>query len=201
MGQRCNGPTKASCSGARKHGESSVILELMTRDARPPSRPRAWRALAAAAAGAAARQQRAGASGARGSTSISAATGRGAASCARRGSSARRWRSTASAPLARSCGCCPSAIRIRRSTRRSRCWSSISTSRDIAPALVRALRDGDAGRVRLRPRSRALRRDRRGATISIYVSPKSGRAVSAEAGEPYKDRLLRCRLPDGRDTV
>jgi DNA repair protein RecO (recombination protein O) len=23
-----------------------------------------------------------------------------------------------------------------------------------------------------------------------YVSPKSGRAVSAEAGEPYKDRLL-----------
>jgi DNA repair protein RecO (recombination protein O) len=25
----------------------------------------------------------------------------------------------------------------------------------------------------------------------IYVSPKSGRAVSAEAGEEYKDRLLR----------
>ena len=25
----------------------------------------------------------------------------------------------------------------------------------------------------------------------IYVSPRSGRAVSAEAGEPYKDRLLR----------
>lgn len=25
----------------------------------------------------------------------------------------------------------------------------------------------------------------------IYVSPKSGRAVSAEAGEPYRDRLLR----------
>ena len=24
----------------------------------------------------------------------------------------------------------------------------------------------------------------------IYVSPRSGRAVSAEAGEPYKDRLL-----------
>src|SRR5262245_45087673 len=30
-----------------------------------------------------------------------------------------------------------------------------------------------------------------GATSSlIYVSPKSGRAVSAEAGEPYKDRLF-----------
>jgi DNA repair protein RecO (recombination protein O) len=28
----------------------------------------------------------------------------------------------------------------------------------------------------------------------IYVSPKSARAVSAEAGEPYRDRLL--RLPD-----
>jgi DNA repair protein RecO (recombination protein O) len=25
----------------------------------------------------------------------------------------------------------------------------------------------------------------------IYVSPKSGRAVSASAGEPYKDRLFR----------
>jgi DNA repair protein RecO (recombination protein O) len=24
----------------------------------------------------------------------------------------------------------------------------------------------------------------------VYVSPKSGRAVSADAGEPYKDRLL-----------
>ena len=30
-----------------------------------------------------------------------------------------------------------------------------------------------------------------GATANlVYVSPKSGRAVSAEAGEPYKDRLL-----------
>jgi DNA repair protein RecO (recombination protein O) len=28
----------------------------------------------------------------------------------------------------------------------------------------------------------------------IYVSPKSGRAVCAEAGEPYKDKLF--RLPD-----
>ena len=27
-------------------------------------------------------------------------------------------------------------------------------------------------------------------TDLVYVSPKSGRAVSAEAGEPYKDRLL-----------
>ncbi len=25
----------------------------------------------------------------------------------------------------------------------------------------------------------------------IYVSPKSGRAVSASAGEPYRDRMLR----------
>jgi DNA repair protein RecO (recombination protein O) len=25
----------------------------------------------------------------------------------------------------------------------------------------------------------------------IYVSPRSGRAVSASAGEPYRDRLLR----------
>ena len=27
-------------------------------------------------------------------------------------------------------------------------------------------------------------------TDLVYVSPNSGRAVSAEAGEPYKDRLL-----------
>ncbi len=27
-------------------------------------------------------------------------------------------------------------------------------------------------------------------TDLVYVSPKSGRAVSAEAGEPYKERLL-----------
>ena len=29
-------------------------------------------------------------------------------------------------------------------------------------------------------------------TDLVYVSPKSGRAVSSEAGEPYKDRLLAC---------
>ena len=27
----------------------------------------------------------------------------------------------------------------------------------------------------------------------VYVSPRSGRAVSAEAGEPYKERLLALR--------
>lgn len=42
------------------------------------------------------------------------------------------------------------------------------------------------------------------ATDLVYVSPKSGRAVSADAGAPYRDRLLavpaflRPRGPDGR---
>lgn len=37
----------------------------------------------------------------------------------------------------------------------------------------------------------------------IYVSPKSGRAVSADAGEPYRDRLLRLPafLARGRQTA
>lgn len=37
----------------------------------------------------------------------------------------------------------------------------------------------------------------------VYVSPKSGRAVSAEAGEPYRDRLLRLPpfLIKGRQSV
>ena len=36
----------------------------------------------------------------------------------------------------------------------------------------------------------ALRGERVWPTISIYVSPRTGRAVSREAGEPYRDRLL-----------
>ena len=37
----------------------------------------------------------------------------------------------------------------------------------------------------------AMRRDRRDATSSTYVSPKSGRAVSRAAGAPYAERMLR----------
>ena len=54
-----------------------------------------------------------------------------------------------------------------------------------------ALRIADAGRARLRARSSMLRGDRRRASDLSYVSPKSGRAVSRRAGEPWQDRLLR----------
>jgi DNA repair protein RecO (recombination protein O) len=40
-------------------------------------------------------------------------------------------------------------------------------------------------------------------TDLVYVSPKSGHAVSAKAGEPYRDKLLRLPaflLPDGAAT-
>ena len=56
-----------------------------------------------------------------------------------------------------------------------------------------ALRTATARRARLRPRSRACAATGTRADL-VYVSPKSGRAVSRAAGAPYADRLL--RLPD-----
>ncbi len=57
-----------------------------------------------------------------------------------------------------------------------------------APLLVR-LRTGGAAAPRVRRRSLGMRST--GATEDlVYVSPKSGRAVSRAAGEPWKDRLL-----------
>ena len=54
---------------------------------------------------------------------------------------------------------------------------------------TRAIRGADAAGMRVRARFLGLRGDRRDEDL-VYVSPKSGRAVSAAAGAPYRDRLL-----------
>ena len=85
----------------------------------------------------------------------------------------------------------PSATRTRAFTRR---WSSSPTALDdvsLAPPLVARFEARAARRGRLCARSSAMRRDRRRARTSIYVSPKSGRAVSAERGRA----LARPALP------
>ena len=94
------------------------------------------------------------------------------------------------ATLARCCGSCPSATRIRRSSRRSAVLvDHLDDARHRAGAL-RAVRARDPRRARLRPRSqRSAPRQARSDDL-VFVSPKSGRAVSAAAGEPYKERLL-----------
>ena len=69
--------------GVRRHGESSAIVELLTREPWPASWPGARRRRQADAAVAAARQQRHARCGGRGSTSISAITSSRARACAR----------------------------------------------------------------------------------------------------------------------
>ncbi len=96
------------------------------------------------------------------------------------------WRPRRRSPTRR----CPSASRIRAPSRgSSRC--STRSRRIAAGRRLCRMGAGAPRRAGLRPRSRALRRDRRDARISIYVSPKSGQAVSAAAGAPYRERLLR----------
>ena len=92
--------------------------------------------------------------------------------------------------LAALCGCCPSAIRTPLSTNASKESSShLDDARLSAPVVVRfelqLLSELGFG----------LDLERCAATGSsddlVYVSPKSGRAVSRSAGEPWGDRMLR----------
>ncbi len=76
---------------------------------------------------------------------------------------------------------CRPRVRCSKRSMRDRGWA----------AAIRALGARSAGRAGLRPRSVALRRDRRAANDLIYVSPRSGQAVSEAAGAPYRDQLLR----------
>ena len=93
--------------------------------------------------------------------------------------------------------CCPSAIRTRRCTRRSKPCSIISTTARSRPALVARFELAMLGEPRLPARPRSMRRDGRDRR-TIYVSPKSGRAVSRGAGEPWQERLLRLPGIPGR---
>ena len=153
--ERCSGPTKASCSAARRHGEAQRHPRTDDVRAWPPSRPGARRGGLAAAAGAAARQPRQLRPGGRGSTSISATTRSRRSMRARRRSCRSRMPSTASPISPRSAACCRSAIRIRRSMRR---WTRCSTACSIRATPARSVVRFELqllARARLRARSRA----------------------------------------------
>ena len=177
-----------------RHRRSAAWRELVDAggdDARawPPSRPGARRALAALRGGAATRQH---------ARPRLARAPRRASRRLRGGAAGAAGRSLpASAPAlarrsaisARCCACCPSATRTRR------LYDALSADRRPSrrcprrAGADRALRGADAGGMRLRARS--LECAATGAREDlIYVSPKSGRAVSAAAGAPGRDRLL-----------
>ncbi len=174
--------------GVRRHGESSAIVELLTREHRPSSRPGARRRQLADAPAATARQQRQPRCGGRGSTSISACMRwraprlRAATLLAsshrglRRHASRRRWR-----------GCCRSAIRTTTSTR---CWSgrsTISRTPALPPCIV--IRFELAMLTELGFGLDLENCAATGTTTDlIYVSPKSGGARVARRGEPWRDR-------------
>ena len=90
-------------------------------------------------------------------------------------------------------GVVPAARRARAACGHSRCarnHSRCARRSGSRRADDRAVRAGVPRRARFRPRSFGLRGDRRDRDL-IYVSPRSGRAVSRVAGEAYRDRLLR----------
>ena len=173
--------------GARRHGESAVILEVMTpahgrhlglvhggrsRAMQPVLQPgntvqAVWRARLDEHLGI---------------FTIEAGP------CARLASEPRRSRSRPRGPRPRSCASFPSATRIRGSTNRCGARRS-SRRRGIAPALfvrfeLALLAELGFGLDLSRCAATGSRED------LVYVSPRSGRAVSAAAGAAYRDRLL-----------
>ena len=175
--------------GTRRHGETSAILEVMTREhgrhlglvrggaargcARccSPATPCAW-------------------SGARGSTSISGITRSSRCVCMAPRSLVAAHVVYGVTHLAALCRLLPE--RDPHPQVHDHLAAMLEHLDDPLTAGLRdgALRVADAGRARLRARSRKLRRDRRENDL-VYVSPKSGRAVSRGAGAPWQDRLLR----------
>ena len=120
--------------GARKHGESGVILELMTRaHGRHLGLVHGGRSRCCSRC--CSRATRSTRPGGRGSTSISAPTSRGRRNARRPVHRRRRRRSTALPRSPRCCACCPSATRIRRSTRFSTVLVDHLDDPDLAPAL------------------------------------------------------------------
>ena len=177
--------------GAKRHGEANAILDLMTRDARPPSRHGARRRRLAAEADPAARQRRE----------------RDLARAARRASrelhaSSRcnlRASDFFSAPHA-IYGVGHLAALMRLLPERDPHWLALRGVRHLARPPCRCARGprrwSCASNCNCLPSSasasispNAPRPARLGSLI--YVSPKSGRAVSREAGTPYADRMLR----------
>ena len=175
--------------GARSHGESGAILGAAHEGARPPSRLPPRRARQAPRAGDPAGQHggRFLARPARRADgqlhARAAGRARGCADGLAGGALRARDDERAPAPSPRA------ATRIRRSTPPRRRWSRISTTPELAPrlfvafelALLAELGFGlDLGACAVTGTTEGL----------VWVSPKTGRAVSREAGAPYADKLL-----------
>ena len=169
-----------------------ILRHRRTADAqpRPPSRPGARRRRLADAAVAAARQQRRARCGGRGSTSISAITRSRARGCAR-------------PPLLASSHAVYGVTHL---ASLARLLPERDPHEDIYEMLDRTLDDfddvGEAAAHLIRFELAMLAELGFGLDLEncaatgettelIYVSPKSGGAVSRQAGEPWRDRLLR----------
>ena len=181
---------------ARRQAPRGGERHPRTDDARawPPSRPGARRGRLAPASGAAARQSRARhLAGAARRASRPLRRSRGSTSAGRDLLRLAPTRSMASRISARSAACCRSAIRIRTFTPRSKTSSTGFSIRAGAGPRGRALRACDAVRARLRPRSRKCAATGQRAEL-VYVSPKSGRAVSRAAASRGVTGCCACRL-------
>ena len=179
--------------GLKKHGETSVILELMTRGhgrhlgvVRGGRRKPCSRCCS--------RAMRSRRSGARGWRSISGFT-----------RSRRRLLRTDAAALQRRRPCTASicsARLLRLLPERDphpglyeRAQVLLAhLPRPLAPALVRAFRTGAAGRTRLRPRSRRMRRDRRARRPDLCVAEIGPRRQPRRRARPGRRGCCRCRL-------
>ena len=181
--------------GTRRHGESALIVELLTQRARAARRAGARRAVAAPARAAAARQ--------RGRRELARPAGRASRHARlRTDRAARRAFSRRSRPARRAqCGgrrCCsrrlperephPDCHRLVRGAAAGPRITTASTA-DWARGLCRA------GNATCSPRSGSVSISARCAVTGTnqdlaYVSPRTGRAVSRETGAPYQDRLL-----------
>ena len=186
--------------GVRRHGEASAILELMTREhgrhlglVRGGSGSRH-------AAGAAARQHACARPGGRGSTSISAITWSKA--CDLRaarffGASHAVYGVTHLAALMRLLARARSACRI--CTQTLDAILDRSTMPHARGADGGALRTADARRARLRPRSRAMRGDRRDAPISSMCRRNPAARCRAPRASRGRTRCCGCRLSCATD--
>ena len=152
--------------GVRRHGEAKRHRRADDARAWPPSRPGARRRGLAHAPDPAAGQQRArdlAGAARRASRQLRA---RGHCGCAPAVSRGLAWRLWADASGGAARGCCRSAIRIRDVYEVLEAMLERLDDAAAGRAAGGAVRAAAAGRTRLRPRSRAMRGDRRAPTIS-----------------------------------
>ena len=196
VGRQSNGPHGLAghgiVIGVRRHGETSVILDLLTRERGRHLGDRARRPLAADAALSAARQQRRGDAGAsRIEEQLGHLRGRAALQRAARDHGDRRWRCM---PLNHLCALVRllperephPALHDRLEAMLDRLDDRRRSRRRLMVRFELLM----LTRTRLRTRSRPLRRDRRSARTSSTCRRNPGARCSRAAGAPYRDRLL-----------